>query len=55
MEAIEIATANVAALAWDESALARWPGWLRAMILFGGGAGVWAAIGWVTLLLLNLS
>ena len=55
MEAIDIATANVAAFAWDESALARWPRWLRAVILFGGGAGVWAVIGWVTLLLLNMN
>ena len=54
MEAIDIAMANVAAFAWDESALVRWPGWLRAVILFGGGAAAWAGLAWVIMRLLSL-
>jgi hypothetical protein len=55
VEAIEFSTAGVASAFWrDEPALGRWPGWLRAVVLFVGGAGTWTGLAWVVLLMLSL-
>ena len=36
----------VVAAPMDEPSVDRWPGWLRATILIGGAAGLWAVIAW---------
>jgi hypothetical protein len=46
--------ASVAVAPPDEPAIGRGPGWVRVSILLGGGAALWAGIGWIALQVVHL-